>query len=127
MGSKDSKSLQLAKQFLGKEVEIVFDRPLGSKHPEYGFTYEVNYGYIKGVKAPDEKDLDAYYLGADQPLDKAKGIVGAIIHRLDNDDDKLIVMPVDILMSNDEIEKAVKFQERWFKHEILGNGEQRAI
>ena len=51
MGSKDSKSLQLAKQFLGKEVEIVFDRPLGSKHPAYGFTYEVNYGYIKGEKA----------------------------------------------------------------------------
>src|SRR3989344_6235887 len=29
MESKDSKSLQLARQFIGREVEIVFDRPIG--------------------------------------------------------------------------------------------------
>jgi len=36
MENNSSKSLKLARQFLGKEVEIVFDRPLGSKHPKYG-------------------------------------------------------------------------------------------
>lgn len=121
MESKDSKSLQLAKQFLGKEVEVVFDRPLGSQHPKHGFTYEVNYGYLEGVKAPDGEDLDAYYLGTDQSLQKARGIVKAIIHRLDNDDDKLVVMPQHVLMSDDEIEKAVNFQEQWFGHEVLRN------
>lgn len=119
METENSKSLELAKQFLGKEVDVVFDRPLGSKHPKHGFTYEVNYGYIQGIKAPDGEDLDAYYLGTDQSLQKAKGIARAIIHRLDNDDDKLVVMPENILMTDDEIEKAVHFQERWFKHEIL--------
>lgn len=119
MEAQNSKSLELAKQFLGKEVEVVFDRPLGSKHPKHGFTYEVNYGYIDGVKAPDGEDLDAYFLGTDQALKKVTGIVKAIVHRLDNDDDKLVVMPKDLSMTDAEIESAVQFQEQWFKHEII--------
>jgi inorganic pyrophosphatase len=119
MKVKDSKSLQLAKHFLEKEVEVIFDRPLGSKHPEHDFIYEVNYGYIKGVMAPDGEELDAYYLGTNQSLKNAKGIVKAIIHRLDDDDDKLVVMPSDIEMTDEEIEKAINFQEKWFKHTIL--------
>lgn len=119
METQNSKSLELAKQFLGKEVEIKFDRPLGSKHPKHGFTYEVNYGYLEGVKAPDGEDLDAYFLGTDQSLKIAKGIVKAIIHRLDNDDDKLVVMPKDLSMTDDEIDRLVNFQEQWFKHQIL--------
>lgn len=119
MENNDSKSLRLAKLFLGKEVEVTFDRPLGSKHPEHDFVYEVNYGYIKGVKAPDGEDLDAYYLGTDQPLQKAKGSVKAVVHRLDDDDDKLVVMPQDVEMTDEEIENATNFQEKWFKHIIL--------
>jgi inorganic pyrophosphatase len=119
METNNSKSLELAKQFLGKEVEVVFDRPLGSKHPKHGFTYEVNYGYLEGAQAPDGEDLDAYYLGTDQSLQKVNGIVKAIIHRLDNDDDKLVVMPKDVSMTDDEIDRAVHFQEQWFKHQIL--------
>ncbi|MFA5072185.1 MAG: inorganic diphosphatase [Candidatus Pacearchaeota archaeon] len=117
--NEESKSLKLARQFLGKEVEVMFDRPIGSKHPKYGFNYEVNYGYLDGVKAPDGEELDVYYLGTDQPLQKINGVVKAIIHRQDDDDDKLIVMPHDLNMSDDEIEKAVNFQEKWFKYGIL--------
>ena len=116
---ENSQSLELAKQFLGKEVEVVFDRPLGSKHPKHGFIYEVNYGYIEEVIAPDGEDLDAYYLGTDLPLQKINGVVKAIVHRLDNDDDKLVVMAKDINMTDDEIEKALHFQEQLFKHQIL--------
>jgi len=119
MDNTNSKSLQIAKQFLGKKVEIVFDRPLGSNHPKHGFIYEVNYGYLEGVKAPDGEDLDAYFLGTDQSLKTAKGIVKAIVHRLDNDDDKLVVIPDAISMTDDEINAAVNFQEQWFKHEII--------
>lgn len=116
MESNNSKSLELAKQFLGKEVEVVFDRPLGSKHPKHGFTYEVNYGYLEGVKAPDGEDLDAYFLGTDQSLQKVKDVVKAIVHRVEDDDDKLVVMPKELSMTDEEIETAVKFQEQWFKH-----------
>lgn len=114
-----SKSLELAKQFLGKEVEVIFDRPLGTKHPKYGFVYEVNYGYLEGIKSSDGEDLDVYYLGTHESLEKATGIVKAIIHRIEDDDDKLVVMPDKVDMSDDEIEKVVYFQEKWFKHEIV--------
>jgi inorganic pyrophosphatase len=53
MVNNKSKSLEIAKQFLGKEVEIIIDRKLGTKHPKHGFVSEVNYGYLLGVEAPD--------------------------------------------------------------------------
>ena len=119
MEIKKSKSLEIARQFLGQEIEIVIDRPVGSRHPKHGFVYEANYGYVPNVKAPDGEELDAYYLGTDEPLKKAKGFVKAIVHRLDDDDDKLVVMPKDLDLADEEIEKQVLFQEKWFKHEII--------
>lgn len=47
-----------ARDFLGQEVEVVVDRPLGSKHPKHGFAYEANYGYIPGTKSPDGEELE---------------------------------------------------------------------
>lgn len=72
MENNNSKFLQVAKQFLGKEVEVIFDRPMGSKHPKYGFIYEVNYGYIQGVKVSDGEYLDAYYLGVNEAMERAR-------------------------------------------------------
>ena len=56
------------KKFLGKKVEVTIDRPLGSKHPRWKFKYPLNYGYIKGIKAPDGEWIDAYVLGINKPL-----------------------------------------------------------
>ncbi|MDP2874332.1 MAG: inorganic pyrophosphatase [bacterium] len=114
-----SESLQLAKKFLGKKVEVVIDRPLGSKHPKFGFVYEVNYGFVSGTKAPDGKELDAYFLGLKTPVEKATGVCKAVIHRLTDDDDKLVVMSQEVEMSDEEILKAVQFMEKWFKHELV--------
>lgn len=116
---KISKSLAIAKKFLGKNIKITIDRPLGSKHPRHGFVYEVNYGFIAVVKAPDGENLDAYFLGASVPLSKASGKVVAIIHRLDDDDDKLVVAGEGFDPNNNEIRAAVDFQEKWFDYEIL--------
>lgn len=107
------------KDFLGRKVEAIMDRPLGSKHPKHGFIYEVNYGYIPNTKSPDGEELDAYYLGMEKPLEKASGVCVAIIHRTNDDDDKLVVIPEGMDFSNEEIEKLVEFQEKWFKHEII--------
>jgi len=115
----NSESLELAKQFLGGKVEIIIDRPLGSRHPEYGFVYKVNYGYVAGAKAPDGDNLDAYYLGCAKPLQAAKGKVVAIIHRANNDDDKLVVAAAGCQPSDDEIRQTVDFQEKWFDVEIV--------
>jgi inorganic pyrophosphatase len=95
------------------------DRPLGSKHPKHGFEYGANYGFIDGVKAPDGEDLDAYYLGVNEAIEKGEGVCVAIAHRRDNDDDKLIVVPEGVDMSDEEIMSAIHFQEQWFDTEII--------
>lgn len=118
-GTLKSESLKLAETYLGKEVEVVIDRQLGSLHPKHGFRYEANYGYIKGVKAPDEEDLDAYFLGINEPIETAKGKVIAVIHRLKDDDDKLVVVPENTRLTDEEIEEATLFQEQWFEHKII--------
>ena len=115
----NSKSLELARPFLGQIVTVTMGRPLGSTHPKHGFLYEANYGYIEGFTAPDGEDLDAYYLGVNEPMDSAQGTCIAIIHRLNDDDDKLVVVPPGVEMSDEEIAKAVHFQEQFFKSEII--------
>ncbi len=112
-------SLRIAKQLIGKEVEVTFDRPLGTRHPKHGFVYEVNYGYIEGITAPDGEDLDAYYLGVSHPLAKEKGICIAVAHRNNNDDDKLVVVPQGTTMTDEEIIKAIHFQEQYFDTQIV--------
>ena len=103
---------------LGVKVEVCIDRPLGSKHPVYGFVYETNYGYLPGTRSPDGEELDAYYLGADNPLERAEGTCIAVIRRRD-DDDKLVVVPSGTDLSDEEIIAATAFQERWFEIKIL--------
>lgn len=115
----ESKSLTLAKTFLNKTVDVVIDRPFGSVHPKWNFEYPINYGFIKDVMAPDGEELDAYVLKIDKPLEKFTGQVVAIIHRFNDDDDKLIVIPENENITDDEIEKAIDFQEKWFKHKII--------
>lgn len=117
---KESQSLQIVKRYLGKKIEVVLDRPLGSKHPKHGFVYESNYGYVPETKAPDGEEIDAYYLGVNEPLQKATGKVIAIVHRLDDDDDKLVVVPPRAEKITDgEITRAIYFQEQWFKSRIV--------
>lgn len=116
----DSLSLPLAKPHLGKEVEVIVDRPLGSKHPKHGFVYEVNYGYVPDTKAPDGEELDSYVLGVEKPIESFKGKCIAIIHRLNDDDDKLVVVPKSFEdISDEDIRKATNFQEQFFQSEII--------
>lgn len=109
------------KKYLGKTLETVIDRPLGTKHPKHGFVYEVNYGFIPNTKSPDGEELDTYVLGVDKPLTKFTGKCIAIIHRTDDDDDKLVIVPEGTKISDDEIEDKTSFQEKWFKHIIIRN------
>ncbi len=119
-----ARKISQAKNFLGKEVEVIIDRPLGSKHPKHDFEYKSNYGYIPNTISPDGEELDAYYLGTNKPLKKARGICIAIIHRTNDDDDKLVIVPKEIKISDKEIEEQTKFQEQWFKHEIIRKQER---
>lgn len=63
----------LPKEFLGKKVEVIIDRPMGSKHPRWNFIYPINYGYIPNTLSGDGEELDAYVLGIFEPLEKYEG------------------------------------------------------
>lgn len=117
---KRSKSYEQAQRFLHKVVEVTIDRPLGTKHPKFGFEYPINYGELKKVEAPDGGGLDAYILGISEPLEHFIGEVIAIVHRNDDDDDKLVVVRErDTNWSDEEIMKEVSFQEQWFDSGVL--------
>ncbi len=95
------------------------DRPTGSRHPEHGFLYPVNYGYVPGVIAPDGEELDAYVLGVSEPLAEFCGQCIAIVHRLDDDDDKLVLVPDGVELSDAEILARTRFQEQYFDSRVL--------
>lgn len=106
-------------QFLGKTVEIEIDRPLGSKHPKYDWIYPINYGFVPNTKNADGKEIDAYLLGVGESIEKYTGKCIAIIHRKDDDDDKLVIAPVDHQgFTDEEIKEQTYFQEQFFTSEI---------
>ena len=107
------------KKYLGQTVTVKMDRPLGSTHPKHGFIYPVNYGYIPGTISGDGEELDAYVLGEHKPLDTFEGVVVAIIHRTNDNDDKLVVMAKDRNYTDDQIRALTEFQEQYFESEIL--------
>ncbi len=106
---------------IGKIVTVVMDRPLGSKHPKHGFVYPVNYGYIPNTLSGDGEELDAYVLGESKPLQTFTGRVVAIIHRTDDNDDKLIVVKDGTCLNDEQIRQATHFQEQYFHSVILRN------
>ena len=117
MSKKDYKSLALS--YLGKEVEIKIDRPLGSTHPKHkSIVYPINYGYIEGVIGGDGEELDVYLLGVNIPVTEYKATVIAVIHRLDDNEDKLVAAPRGMTFTKEQILKSVYFQEQYFKSEI---------
>ena len=105
--------------YLGKIVTIKIDRPMGSKHPKHGFIYPVNYGYVPNTVSGDGEELDCYILGVNEPLEKFEGECIAIIHRTNDDDDKLVLVPEGKNFTDDEIVKFTYFQEKFFESEII--------
>ena len=105
--------------YLDKALEVKIDRPLGSKHPKHGFIYPINYGYVPNTISGDGEELDCYVLGIYEPLETFKGKCIAIIHRLNDNDDKLIIVPENKSFSNNEIRVLTEFQEQYFKSEII--------
>ena len=100
---------------ISQNVTVTVDRPLGSCHPDYPSTiYPINYGYIKGVIAPDGEEQDAYILGVNEPILEFCGRVIAIIHRLDDIENKLVVAPDGVMFSEQEIIEQTYFQEKYF-------------
>ncbi len=106
------------KDYIGKMLNVKIDRPFGSKHPKHGFIYPVNYGYLPNTVSGDNEEIDCYVLGVFEPINEFYGKCIAVIHRTNDDDDKLIITDGKNY-SDDAINALVEFQERYFKHIII--------
>lgn len=115
-----------SKEYLGKIIKIKMDRPFGAKHPKHGFIYPVNYGYVPNTISEDGEELDAYLLGVFEPVEEYEGECIAIIHRTNDNDDKLIIVPVGKNYSDDAINALTEFQEQYFEHTIIRNNKTLA-
>lgn len=107
-------------QFLNKIVTVKMDRPMGTRHPRINEIYYIqNYWFIPNTLAPDGEELDAYVLGVLEPLKEFTGKCIAVIHRTNDKDDKLIVVPKWTEFSDNQIKALTSFQERFFESEII--------
>ena len=109
-------SFSTIREYIGQTVTAKIDRPFGSKHPKHGFIYPINYGFVPGTTSGDGEELDCYILGVFEPVEEFSGECIAVIHRTDDDDDKLVLATREY--SDDAIEALTEFQERFFQHEI---------
>jgi len=109
-----------ARQFLDQTVTVTIDRPLGSAHPRHSdIYYPVNYGFVPGTISPDGAELDVSLLGVFTPVETFTGLCIGVIHRTNNDDDKLIVVPDGKTYSRSQIRALTEFQERFFTSTLI--------
>ena len=97
--------------YIGKIVNVKIDRQLNSKHPKHGF--------VPNTISGDGEELDCYVLGVDEPIENFEGRCIAVIHRTNDNDDKLIVVPDGKNYSDDEIRELTFFQEQFFESEFI--------
>ena len=109
----------MLKELLGTTVTVTVDRPMGSRHPKFpDLIYTVNYGFIHGLLGGDGEEQDAYILGVDEPISSFVGQVIAIIHRLNDVEDKLVVAPDGVTFTREQIIEQTSFQERYFNSTV---------
>lgn len=105
--------------YLNKIIKIKIDRQFGTKHPKHGFIYPINYGYVPDTISGDGEELDAYLLGVFKPVEEFEGECIAIIHRTNDNDDKLVIVPRGKNYSDEAIDALTEFQEQYFEHAII--------
>ena len=106
-------------QYIGQILKIKIDRKLGSKHPKHHFIYPVNYGFVPNTISGDGEELDCYLLGVFEPVEEYEGKCIAIIHRTNDNDDKLIIVPPNRKYDDSAINALIEFQEQYFDHIIM--------
>lgn len=108
------------RDYIGKTVKVIIDRPLGSTHPRHSdIIYPINYGYLPATVSGDGMEIDAYVLGIATPITEFEGVVIGIVVRDDDNEDKLIVAPPNKTFSSEQIQNAIDFQERFFASKIM--------
>ena len=106
----------LIREYLGKSVTVVIDRPVGFHHVTKGIhlDYTINYGYLPGVMGGDGEEQDVYVLGVSEPLETFTGRIIGAVHRSDDNEDKFIAAPEGMYVTRQEAEAAISFVEQYF-------------
>ena len=116
----DKSILENALAYIGKTVDVIIDRPLGSCHPEFkDMIYQINYGYIPFTSGGDGEEIDVYIIDYDKPLERAKVKIIAVINRFDDNEQKLVGSVSGKDYTDKEIKEKTLFTEKYFKSEIL--------
>jgi inorganic pyrophosphatase len=106
---------RLGSEWLGRQVPIIIDRPLGSAHSgRPDLVYPLNYGYIPGTVAGDGEPIDVYLMGEPHLLEGTLVFIVGIIHRHNDSEDKLVGCREARHVTPQEIMQAVSFTEQWF-------------
>ena len=106
----------LVRSFLGKVMQIRIDRPIGFVHRknEKTLIYPINYGYVPNVLGGDGEELDVYLMDINVPVEEYTGRIIGIVYRRNDVEDKLIMAPVDVTHTAEEIAQAIRFQEKYY-------------
>ena len=111
-------------KYIGKEVEVEIDRPLGSKHPKCEIVYDLNYGYVPGTRAGDGEEIDVYVLHIKHPIKKVKAKCIAIVCRYDDVENKLILSDGIEEYTDNQILEMIQFNEKFFDSIVVRNQTQ---
>ena len=109
-------------EIFGGTYEIRVDRPMGYRHIKDDGTrldYPINYGEIPSIEGGDGEPQDVYILGVGRPIETFRGRIIAVIHRLDDNEDKWVTSPEEKTFSEAEILEAVRFQEQYYHSVII--------
>ena len=68
--------------------------------------------------AGDGEPQDVYLLGVDHPVQSFTGVIIAILTRADDVEDKLVMAPVGVSFTDDEILEQTRFQEQYFQTSV---------
>ena len=99
--------------YLGTQVRVKVDRPLGSVHPHHtDIVYPV--GGLAGTLSGDGHPFDASLLGWSEAVQEAWRTVIAVVIRHADREDKLLVSRRGTRCMDGEIISATRFQEPYF-------------
>ena len=103
--------------YLGRIETISVDAPIGSSDCEIpGIFFPINYGFLRGTLSGDGEPFEVYLLGVDEPVKKYTGRIVGFIDRKDDVEGRLVMAPIGMTFTQNEIAEQVHFREQY--HDI---------
>ncbi|MBR3348667.1 MAG: GNAT family N-acetyltransferase [Solobacterium sp.] len=104
----------LGREYIGKTVTVIVDRPYGSFHPHHpDVLYPVNYGYVNELIDGDGEFQDAYVYGPQEPLESFKGTVAGIVYHKDGPS-RFIVTRTGETVDPKRIIETLAFEDQYY-------------